>query len=195
MGLLLLHLSLMFLITWSPPAISQILVAIAIIVAVPFGYVTLLISGFAHSSEGAIVCASVVGFCLWLNARLWAWVLTNVKWRRRKSRPQVRFDEQSIQLLNDTVVSWTVAWSAIERIGYRSTDDGPWQDDHFIVIRTKDVPPRYFDVSLSWQGALELSHHVDKMDGALLPKKGHLANCTDCRSVTVWPAIHSGEPI
>lgn len=91
--------------------------------------------------------------------------------------------------------TWSLRWSDIERIGYRTTDTGPWFDDHFLVFKAKTEPALYYDVSLGWEGALALSDFVHHMPGTKFTEAGTLANCTENKSITVWPAEHTGEPM
>jgi hypothetical protein len=112
-----------------------------------------------------------------------------------QGQSSIRFDAAEITAAYEGRVVWSIRWPDIERIGYRTTDAGPWQDDHFLVFRTKTRPPTYFDVSLSWTGAKELADHVNNLPDTRIPEEGTLANCTDNRSVTVWPADKSGDPL
>jgi hypothetical protein len=111
------------------------------------------------------------------------------------SQIRVEYDQSSISVFEDNKKAWTLLWSDIDRIGYRTTDAGPFQDDHFLVFRSKTTPLRYYDVSLSWPGGIALSRFVDSMKDTRLPKEGKLANSTENKTVTVWPSNHSGEPI
>ena len=112
-----------------------------------------------------------------------------------QAQSSIRFDAERITTGSGGRTVWALMWTDVERIGYRTTDAGPWQDDHFLVFRTKANPPTFFDVSLSWNGAKQLAEHVNSLPGTRLPKEGTLANCTENRSVTVWPEDKSGEPI
>jgi hypothetical protein len=108
---------------------------------------------------------------------------------------RVQYDSAGIRLFENDKEAWSVLWSDIERIGYRSTDEGPCADDHFLVFKNMATPPLYYNVSLSWEGAIELSGYVDAMEGTRIPIEGNLANVTVNKTVTVWPSIHSGEPL
>ena len=112
-----------------------------------------------------------------------------------QGQSSIRFDAEQITADYDGRAVWSIRWLDVERIGYRTTDAGPWQDDHFLVFRTKTRPPTFFDVSLSWSGAKELAAHVHSLADTRIPKEGTLANCTENRSVTIWPKDNSGEPI
>jgi len=108
---------------------------------------------------------------------------------------QVHHDSEAIRLFENGKEAWFVLWSDVARIGYRSTNAGPWADDHFLVFKNKATPPLYYDVSLSWEGAMELADFVDAMEDTRIPAEGKLANVTVNKTVTVWPSIHSGEPL
>ena len=113
----------------------------------------------------------------------------------KSQRIEVEYNEKRILALIDGVAVWEIEWTQIERIGYRTNADGPWLDDHFLVLRTKDNPPRYYDISMDWKGAQELSAHIDLLPDSKRPPQGKLANCANETSVTVWPAEKSGEPL
>jgi hypothetical protein len=113
----------------------------------------------------------------------------------RTEQVVIAFDGKKIAALVAGVPKWEIAWMQVERIGYRTTDAGPWQDDHFLVFRTNTNLPAFYDVSLSWVGAKELEEHVRTLPETRIPPEGALANCTTNRSVTVWPKDKSGEPI
>lgn len=108
---------------------------------------------------------------------------------------KVQYDVSCIRLFENGAEVWSVLWSDVDRIGYRSTDAGPWGDDHFLVFKNRATPPLYFDVALSWEGATELSKFVDEMEDTKVPAVGKLANITVNKTVTVWPSSHSGEPL
>lgn len=107
----------------------------------------------------------------------------------------VQYDSAGIRLFENDKEAWSVLWNDIDRIGYRSTDEGPWADDHFLVFKNKATPPLYYNVSLSWEGAMELADFVDAMEDTRIPSEGKLANVAVNKTVTVWPSIHSGEPL
>lgn len=108
---------------------------------------------------------------------------------------RVQHDSEAIRLLENGKEAWSVLWSDIDRIGYRTTDAGPCADDHFLVFKNKTTPPLYYNVSLSWEGAMELADFVNAMEDTRIPAEGTLANVTVNKTVTVWPSIHSGEPL
>jgi hypothetical protein len=108
---------------------------------------------------------------------------------------EIRFDMKSITARVGNVPEWAVNWEQIERIGYRTTEEGPLQDDYFLVLRTKDVPPLYYDISLAWKGALELSAYINQLPDSKIPPNGILANCTTVASITIWPSDKSGGPL
>jgi hypothetical protein len=108
---------------------------------------------------------------------------------------EISFDESAIRALVNSVPEWELNWDQIERIGYRTTANGPWEADYFLVLKTKDETPKYFDIALDLKGAQELAVHVNNMGNAKIPLSGILANCAAEQSVTVWPSENSGEPI
>jgi len=108
---------------------------------------------------------------------------------------EIAFDNKAIVAFNAGVLNWEIEWSNIERIGYRTTGNGPWQDDYFLVVRTKDKPARFYDISLDWKGAKELSTFIDRLPDTKLPPEGKLANSTKNISVTVWPSAKSGQSV
>lgn len=108
---------------------------------------------------------------------------------------EIRFDQTTVRAFSNDVLQWKVEWKNLERIGYRSSSEGPWGEDYFLVLKTKDKPSLYFDIPLAWKGALELSKYIDKLPGTKCPSRGKLANCVSNTSVTVWPGEMSGSPI
>jgi hypothetical protein len=117
-----------------------------------------------------------------------------------KSTVRVTFDDVSIRLLKKRLFRkveeevWSLTWADVERIGYRTTSGGPWWD-YFLVFRKKGDPPIYYQVPVECPGAHELAEYVDRMPGTKFSKEGKLANCIEEKSVTIWPAENSGEPI
>ena len=116
------------------------------------------------------------------------------RWVSRAQRMRVEYNEHAISVYEKHQPRWTLAWKDVARIGYRTTNAGPVGDDHFLVFKTAE-PSHSYDVSLSWPGALELAEYVHRMDGTVKPPEGTLANCTENKSVTIWPAAHTGEPL
>jgi hypothetical protein len=107
---------------------------------------------------------------------------------------QVKFDQDSIRLINGAKEEWALRWKDVEQIGYRTTSNGPIHD-YFLVFKKRVTPPLYYNISMDWSGAIGLSKYIDCLPDTKLPIEGKLANCIEDKSVTVWPANKSGESI
>lgn len=110
-----------------------------------------------------------------------------------KTNIQVKFDDESIRLFQKEKEVWTLRWEEIERIGYSTNKN--LSDDYSLVFKKKCQPPLYYHISMYWDGTLELSKYIDCLPDTKLPPEGKLANCTENKSVTVWPMSKSGEPL
>lgn len=107
---------------------------------------------------------------------------------------RVEHDSRAITLHYGEKQVYELPWSEVARIGYATTDQGPWSDDHLLVFRSRLDSTKELWISLDWPGALRLSEYVETLPGATLAEKGSLANVTTNDSVTIWPAAHAGEP-
>ena len=107
---------------------------------------------------------------------------------------RVAFDREAIRLYRSGSEIWGLHWIDIELIGYRTSPSGPWFDDHFLVFRRKG-DNRLYDVSLDWDGAVDLANYVDRLDDTRLTEKGSLVSCTDEDSVVIWPSRLAGQRI
>ena len=107
---------------------------------------------------------------------------------------QVQFDEATIRLFKDKKEVWSLQWSGVERIGYRTTSGGPWYD-YFLVFKTNTSPAMHYEIPMECRGAIALAEYVDQLTGTKLPREGKLASRLEDKSVTIWPAHKSGEPL
>jgi hypothetical protein len=105
---------------------------------------------------------------------------------------EVEFDSQEIRVRGKGAPQ-PIRWDDVKRIAYETTNWGPWWD-YFISFQLRSTS-MWIALEFGCKGVLELSNHVRAMPGTLSGPQSCLANCTECKSVVVWPAEDAGKTI
>ena len=107
----------------------------------------------------------------------------------------VRLDDHSVWVIEDDVEKWRLPWESVTRIGFATTDIGPFAPDYFYILRDNSNPPLFFMLEMGWNGVRELYEFIEKTRDVKYPPEGNLANCTYNKTTTIWPPSESGKPL
>jgi len=106
---------------------------------------------------------------------------------------KVEFDSEEIRIKGEGAPQ-LIRWDDVKRIAYETTDAGPWLGDYFLVFQLRSTS-MWIALEFEYEGVLELAKHVNALPGTQFGPQECLANCTECKSVVVWPAEDAGKTI
>ena len=123
--------------------------------------------------------------------------LLRMKCFRGKPAPVwfAEFDDGRLDLVEDGKTTLSVPLADIVAVGESTNADGPWSDDHFLVVRYREAGEEK-ELELPFN---ERSGVGDSCTGLLralgAPPVLPLLNCTHPASVFLWPPDKAGSPV
>ena len=123
--------------------------------------------------------------------------LLRMKRIRQKQSPAwfAEFDDGRLDLVEDGKTTLSVPLADIVAVGESTNADGPWSDDHFLVVRYREAGEEK-EMELPFN---ERSGVGDSCTGLLrslgAPPVLPLLNCTHPASVFLWPPDKAGSPV
>ena len=105
------------------------------------------------------------------------------------------FDDGRLDLVEDGKTVFSIPLADIVAVGESTNADGPWSDDHFLVVRYREADEEK-ELELPFN---ERSGVGDSCTGLLralgAPPVLPLLNCTHPASVFLWPPDKAGSPV
>ena len=98
--------------------------------------------------------------------------------------PSVGCDHEMLVVEDAQGQRSTLRWPEITRIWFRTTSAGPWADDQFIVLNSKEGT-RYA-ISLEWPGAARLVAVASRLN-AIAAQAWVVGSWTTDQAIQIWP--------
>lgn len=110
-------------------------------------------------------------------------MLEFVKSLFRHEQPLVRFDEWEVALKGPGGTEQRLLWSDLRAVYIVTTDDGPWKEDLFWVLRGEDAS---LLVPSETAGTSALLERLQCLPGFDTEAALHAMTCTDNNRFHVW---------
>jgi len=123
--------------------------------------------------------------------------LLRMKCFRGKPAPAwfAEFDDGRLDLVEDGKTTLSVPLADIVAVGESTNADGPWSDDHFLVVRYREAGEEK-ELELPFNDESGVGDACTGLLRALgAPPVLPLLNCTHPASVFLWPPEKAGSPV